>query len=90
VGEQVRTEGGERQRRASLIGNHRLGANAGLFFVSEESMSKKEDKLHQKRLRRLANQIVGQLPEEFDEAVYVLDYTKKLITILEAPEPSHE
>jgi hypothetical protein len=53
-------------------------------------MSKKEDKLHQKRLRRLANQIVGQLPEEFDEAVYVLDYTKKLITILEAPEPSHE
>jgi hypothetical protein len=29
-------------------------------------MTKKEDKLHQKRLRRLANQIVGQLPEEFE------------------------
>lgn len=39
-----------------------------------------------KRLRRLSVQIAGQLPEVAADAIYVLEYAKRLIEIMDRPE----
>jgi hypothetical protein len=43
-----------------------------------------------KRLRRLSVQIAGQLPEECSDAIYVLEYAKHLIFMMEKPDPAVE
>lgn len=53
--------------------------------MREEQVPKKKG-LHQrqKRLRRLAVQIVSQLPEDVAEAGYVLDFAKNLVRFVDS------